>query len=185
MNLDTPVEADDFACLVDWLELTALLSAERVARLDLVADALDIGADTEPNDFGDQDAKLEELANDLSEEVKSRINILGDQVYPFRISANGESVSIVGDLSYGSIAYIISLVISHSWSNGKLLPPSKLTDAEQRQGREIFEIIGNDCRNWHDKRARISSGFEPKGCERSVGKGCSYLQPSWRGRGKS
>lgn len=141
MGLTSPLEADEVYDLVDWLELSAILSADCVARLDLIADAFDIGQETENEDIGHEDAKSESIANDLAGEILRRKQALGDDVYPFDISPNGEILKAKNVENYGQSTYLASLVINHSWSSGKLEAPARLTHNEQRTGRIIFEVL--------------------------------------------
>ncbi len=141
MSLDTPLEADDFSELVDWLELESLLSLCGVAKVKLIENALGISSDDEEKDIGLRDEQCEILNNGISEEVKRRVTSLGETVYPFNITRNGDALVRRNNVGYGASTYLISLVINHSWTNGKLSPPSKMTDAELNEGRNHFEVL--------------------------------------------
>lgn len=141
MNIDPPEKNSGEVALADWLELVATLSGDRAANLDLIADAADIAEDTEIDDIADDDAANEALIEAVTEEIRRRARVLHEAAYPFRMSANGEVLHLKNDLTYGQDAYLACLVINHSWTSGKLLAPTKLTDAEAREARNHFEIL--------------------------------------------
>ena len=139
--IDPPLESDDEGELTDWLELIALYSVEKSAQLDLVVNAIEIADDSEPEDIAAADEANEALLERMTEEIRQRTESLSAEAYPYEISSNGETLGLRDDLTYGHKAYLSCLVISQSWSAGKLLPPVKLTDQELRDGREKFEIL--------------------------------------------
>ncbi len=139
--IEPPLESDEKSELVDWLELVALLSADKSARLDLLVNALDIAEDNEEEDIADADSAREAFIEELTEEIRRREELLSAEAYAFQISDNGECLSIHEELTYGHKTYLACLVLSQSWTIGKLTPPLKLTDDESRAGRNHFEIL--------------------------------------------
>jgi hypothetical protein len=141
MNVDPPQHSDGISVIADWLELVALISGDGGASLDLVQDAVDIADDTELIDISQKDVLNEELNEGISEEIIERLRSLGETAYPFRMSANGETLLIESEFSFGHYAYLCCLVINHSWASGKLVAPTKLTGAENVAARNHFETL--------------------------------------------
>lgn len=135
-----PSTDDDELSLADWLELTAFFAKSRTVNLDEIENAFDIEQDVEVIDIAENDADEEGRAVDLAEEIKRRSDILKKN-YPFAISDNGEQLSYDPDFSFGGLSYLVSLIISNSWSSGKLQAPLRLTAEELRVARDIFEIV--------------------------------------------
>lgn len=141
MSLETPLEDDPLYTTIDWLELTAFLSTERSAHLDLIGDAFGIAQDKEAADFGESDARLEDLYVSFSNEITTRQGVLGLDAYPFSMSANGEAVEMRAPTHFGHYSYLISLVIHHSWASGKLRCPTRLSKTETTMARSVFEVV--------------------------------------------
>ena len=136
-----PCESEDPSVLADWLELITALSREHIGRLDLISDFADIAEDTEFDDIAASGTIREALIEAITEEIGRRQQALDSGAYPFEMSANGESLYLKQELTYGQYTYLTCLIIVHSWRSGKLIPPTKLTDAELQNARGHFEIL--------------------------------------------
>lgn len=141
MTILSPLNVDEVHELVDVLELTALFSREKAAYVDSLIGALDIGEDHHSEVIDQSDEGAEETSARIADEIKSRAETLGSNAYPFRISENGEVLNRLDVLHFGHVAYLIMLLINNSWAGGKLDAPLKLTPAEERSARNVFEVV--------------------------------------------
>ena len=126
--------------MADWLELVAVLSPDGIANLDLLSDAFDFSEGHRKREHCGRRSREAQIES-VTEQFKSRLGALEVDAYPFSISNNGERINLAKDMSYGQSAYIICLLLNHSWHDGKLLPPSKLTSSELSNGRTMFEVL--------------------------------------------
>ena len=139
--IDPPHASDDPSVLADWIELAAVLSPEKIERINVVLDATGIALDAEVEDIADGDTARDELAEAIGEEVITRQSALGPDAYPFQISRDGESLSLLSTRTYGHSTYLACLMISQSWRSGKLVAPARLTPSELTAGRTQFEVM--------------------------------------------
>ena len=141
MNIDSPRASDDPSVLADWIELVAVFSQESRALFDQIIDATGIEEDTEGIDIAEEDARTEALIESVIEAITVRAEALKSTAYPFRISNNGKVLEIFPQLGYAHHVYLASLCIHHSWRNGKLFDPLKMTPDELQEGRNHFEVF--------------------------------------------
>ena len=139
--IDPPLESDATPVLADWLELVTILSHTKIGHMGEVLNSVDIGEDAEMEDIAAHDAARDSLAEAICEEVTTRQSVLGAHAYPFKISANGETLQLLSDQTYGHLTYLSCLLISQSWKSGKLTSPARLTEEELRKARVIFEVL--------------------------------------------
>ena len=139
--IDPPLASDDPAVLADWLELVTILSTAQVGYLSDVLNSADIAEDAEIEDIAFNDTLRESQAEAITEIILSRRKALGADAYPFEMSANGESVHVLHDRTYGHSTYLVCLMISHSWRSGKLVPPASLRTDELTNARSQFEVL--------------------------------------------
>jgi hypothetical protein len=140
MAITIPDLFSDTARIVDSMELYSFLSVEKIIRLDGVENSLEISQDEEEEDIAENDARSEDIRSSISIEVDRRKQALED-AYPFIMSTNGEELKFVSDYNIGQIAYLLSLLIQNSWSDGLLSDPHKISDPEFRQARRAFEVL--------------------------------------------
>lgn len=139
--IDPPHASDEPSVLADWLELVTIFSSEKIGRVNVLLDSTGIAQDSEHEDIADGDTARDCLAEDIAEEIIQRRSALEPDAYPFEMSADGESLRLVSPPTYGHSAYIACLMISQSWSSGKLVPPAKLSRTELDAGRMEFEVM--------------------------------------------
>ena len=114
--IDPPLESDATPVLADWLELVTILSHTKIGHIGEVLNSADIGEDAEMEDIAAHDAARDSLAEAMCEEFRTRHSVLGADAYPFKISANGETLRLLSNHTYGHLTYLSCLLISQSWN---------------------------------------------------------------------
>jgi hypothetical protein len=114
-SLAAPPIAEDPCVQADWLECLVIAS-DGSANFAALGRAWDKRRADEESDYegdgapADADAYLEPVVS----EINQRVELLGD-AYPFKLSDNGSSMTMVGDvgaLSVGAIIYLFCLLLS-------------------------------------------------------------------------
>ena len=126
--------------LVDWLELTALFSEFRVARLDAMAGALLQLEESAEDDIGQRDRQREQLIEQIENEVSLRLQSLGD-AYPFSLNETGEELNL--NQNWESVEfgfYLVCLVTSHVTGSTILRRPA-VGDLLLRLRNRVFQIV--------------------------------------------
>ena len=139
--IDSPLESDEPAVLADWLELVTVLSHSKSGYIGQVLGSSGIADDAEIEDIAAYDAARDSLAEAISEEISRRLSALDVDAYPFEISANGETLSLRPEPTYGHLTYLACLMISQSWKSGRLTSPARLTQEELQNARINFEVL--------------------------------------------
>jgi hypothetical protein len=123
----------------DWLELMAFFSSDKKGWVAELVNQEDLDWDYEPDDFGDVDEMLEDLASKVVGEVERRIQDLGE-AYPFQMSADGRALVLSDDWNVGQAVYLFCLVLSHA-PKSELVPTAKAPgEQELREARDLFQV---------------------------------------------
>ena len=126
--------------MVDWLELTALFDAYGVPRLDSLDGALDQLLPEPEDDIGYRDHLKEERRSDIENEIDARANQLGE-AYPFRLSDEGEELSVNGSSTdEGNLFYLVCLITSHVTDSAILRVPPQ-GELLTRLRNRVFQIL--------------------------------------------
>ena len=137
--LSIPEPDADPRLQVDWLELAAFYSASGRVLLTELVNQQDLDQDQEPEDFGDLDELLEDIAVKASNEVDRRRHDLGD-AYPFELDQEGQVLSLVSEWSVGQVIYLFCLVLSHT-PRSELVPEQCAPQGDLlRQARDLFQV---------------------------------------------
>ncbi|MDB6025275.1 MAG: hypothetical protein JWM68_1498 [Verrucomicrobiales bacterium] len=137
MLISAPPSQEHPAILADWLELQALASDNRNARVLSVSDVYDITQDTEEEDVGDFDAQSDDLVARVTAEIQRRIVALRE-AYPFQINDSGTILTWGPEATLGRTVYLFCLMICHV-THSALFENEDLT-AEARDGRNLFQV---------------------------------------------
>ena len=127
----------------DYLELKAVFSAAGQSFSSDIVDALEIGADKQPDDLDAEMESREEIAAGAIARMALRRRVLGD-LYPFRVDDRGDVVSFTApEPGLGQVSYLVSLVLSNLRAVSPLLddPLTHPTEAEVRRLREYFQYF--------------------------------------------
>lgn len=138
MNSPTLSLKDDD--LVDWLELTALFSEFRVARLDALQGSLATLEEGAEDDIAERDRAREHLVERIENEVDTRQKNLGDS-YPFQLSESGDELQLSADWGNSSYSfYLICLITTHVSGSVILRTPPR-DQLLQRLRNDIYQIV--------------------------------------------
>lgn len=123
----------------DWLELVAYYSGDAKADLDVLISQLEMEADRENEDTGDDDEFVEDTKLGVIVEIERRGEILG-AAYPFAMSADGARLQMIFDGSVGQAIYLFSLVVAHA--RGSLLVNEDMQPSQATlvAARDVFQI---------------------------------------------
>ena len=128
----------------DFLELSALSSADHMALTSELATEASIGAEEDHASLDDELIHGEELlVTSAVNELVTRQRVLG-AVYPFRIDATGDLLTFEPDAeSLGHAAYILCLLLSNLQSSSGILAGSRLCPdrAEVDRLRKYFQYF--------------------------------------------
>lgn len=146
---------DDVHVLCDWFELSVLSSKYGTFPFATVQREWDTHRNQEDADPEGSDSQEEAFIELVKSEILARKELLGD-VYPFTLSATGESLDQVPEVTFGNAFYLICLLLSHPKAgavfNGKYLPP-----------------IDNKVRDYFQAIATLAAADEVKGHSYSFG----------------
>lgn len=146
---------DDVHVLCDWFELSVLSSKYGTFPFATVQREWDVHRNQEDTDPEGGDSQEEAFIELVKSEILARQELLGN-VYPFALSATGESLDHVPDITFGNASYLICLLLSHPKAgavfNGKYLPP-----------------IDNKVRDYFQAIATLAAADEVKGHSYSFG----------------
>jgi hypothetical protein len=135
--LSAPSAEEHPAILADWLELQALSSANRQARILSISDIKDITQDAEAEDVADFDAETDGLIGRVTAEILRRATALSN-AYPFQVNESGTLLTWTEPSTVGGTVYLFCLLMCHV-SKSCLLDSNDLS-AEAREGRNLFQI---------------------------------------------
>ncbi len=142
----------------DWLELAAFLSTSGRILVTELVNQQDLDQDQEPEDFGDLDELLEDIASKVTAEVDRRRHDLGD-AYPFELSEDGEVLFLIEDWNVGQIIYLFCLILSHS-PKSILVPKDYAPDDHQlREARDLFQVCSTLAAAGHTGGPAFSIGW--------------------------
>ena len=133
----------DLDLAADYLELKAVLSAEKRSYSQDIFNAMDMLAD---RDFDSVNAEMEErdpILIDTVGRIQLRKNIL-KSTYPFKLDEQGDVLYFTAEkLNLAQTAYIISLLLSNLRELSPLLIDYKRNPSEKdkRRLREYFQYI--------------------------------------------
>jgi hypothetical protein len=142
----------------DWLELAAFLSESGRVLLTELVNQQDLDQDQEPEDFGDLDELLEDIANKVAAEVDRRRHDLED-AYPFELNEEGEVFSLIDGWNVGQAIYLFCLILSHA-PKSVLVPQDYAPDKHQLQeARDLFQVCSTLAAAGHTGGPAFSVGW--------------------------
>jgi hypothetical protein len=156
--LSTPEPDAQPRVQADWLELAAFFSGNGTALLAELVNQQDLDHDLEPDDFGDLDEQLEDIASQALAEVDRRRRDLGD-AYPFDLSEDGLELCLADAWNIGQAIYLFCLVLSHA-PHSELVPESGAPpEAQLREARDLFQICSTLAAAGHTRGPAFSVGW--------------------------
>jgi hypothetical protein len=117
---------------------------------------------------------VDDFRSRVGAEIDRRKSSLGE-AYPFSVSADGEELSFSGDLNYGQVAYLLSILIQNSWTDGLLSAPHKLSEPEFVSARSSFEIVAAFAAAGYAEGPSFHVGRNRGGAEKLL----EYLRTAW------
>jgi hypothetical protein len=154
-DIESPIDL-----LADWLELRALFSADQRAFVRELCAQADIAWDKDAIEIDGDDARLEDLAARLAEEVRRRGSILGS-AYPFSMSHDGDTLVLTPESSWsvGEATYLFSLILAHATQSeivsGKVAP----SKPDLVRARDLFQICATLAAASHCEGPAFAFGF--------------------------
>jgi hypothetical protein len=98
---------------LDWLEFSAFLSQNAIARLDVLVAALDQQEEVQNEDIGEEDRHKEAIIEDVENEFNIRSDALGE-AYPFMLSDDAEELHLIRNWDdHRAVFYYVCLLASH------------------------------------------------------------------------
>lgn len=159
----------------DWLELASFFSRSGEALVTELVNQQDLDQDQEPEDFGDLDELLEDIASKVAAEVDRRRGDLGD-AYPFKLSEDGEALFLIKEWNVGQAIYLFCLILSHA-SRSVLVPQGYVPGKVQLQeARDLFQVCSTLAAAGHTGGPAFSIGWPRIGGVKFLAK----LREIWR-----
>jgi hypothetical protein len=141
----------------DWLELAAFLSESGRVLVTELVNQQDLDQDQEPEDFGDLDELLEDIASKVTAEVDRRRHDLGN-AYPFELNDDGEVFSLIEEWNVGQAIYLFCLIMSHA-PKSRLVPRDYAPDDDQLiEARDLFQVCSTLAAAGHTGGPAFSIG---------------------------
>jgi hypothetical protein len=159
--LTIPDLEGSIALLTDWLELRAFFSGgDARARLQELCAQEDLERDDDSTEIDVDDARLEDLAIQISVEVENRRTALGS-AYPFSMSGDGESLLIqtADKWTIGEFVYLFCLILAQA-SKSDIVSGVVAPLAEDLVGaRDLFQVCSTLAAASHCQGPAFSFGF--------------------------
>jgi len=134
----------------------------------------DLDRDREPDDFGDLDEQLEDIASQVLAEIDRRRRDLGE-AYPFELSEDGWALRLAERWNVGQAVYLFCLVLSHA-PHSELVPERSAPPEEQlREARDLFQVCSTLAAAGHTRGPAFSVGWPRVDDSRFLAK----LQQAW------
>ena len=133
----------DLDLAADYLELKAAFSEVGQSFSGDIIDALELGANEQPEDVNAEIEGREEVATGAIARMESRKRVLGE-AYPFEIDRRGDVVYFrAHEPDLGQAAYLVSLLLSNLRAQTPLLSDSQFhpSRSEEDQLRQYFQYF--------------------------------------------
>ncbi len=146
--------------LCDWIELCALFSPTRRARVSEINAAREIGEDFDYEDSADEDVQREDTNEQVFAALGERSSAMA-ATYPFETDGSS-TVRVKDEISPGGYAYLFCLLVSNSSKSGILFknPPFCLSKSAFRDAYRLFQVCATTCAaGWLDGGMAFSFGF--------------------------
>lgn len=127
----------------DYLELSAFFAGNSQVHVQIIKDALEIGAEEDYRDIDSEIRHREEVEAVAVECMVEREHALGT-AYPFRVDETGDVVTVKDNgPTLGQAAYLVSLILSNLNAVSPLLNEPQVHPAknEIRKLREFFQYF--------------------------------------------
>lgn len=154
--LAVPYEADHRAKFADWLELSAIASADARIGFGTLISAAALTENDQDNNIADQDAEEDRLVQAAQEEIERRLASVGEG-YPFRIDPKGNALCFRTPLTTVGVVYLFCLYLTQVADHTII----KKTDAPKvdNRVRDLFQACSTVAAGGYVRGPAISFGW--------------------------
>ena len=155
-HLALPTDDNPPSTTADWLEFAALGAADHRVSLSSISGGHDMLLDSEPSDWSETDALVDQRLDALVRELNERQRILGED-YPFKFDQAGSFLEYLNAPTSGGSVYLFCLFLSHV-TKSPILPATALPKVTNAI-RDLFQVCSTFAATGYVEGPAVSFGW--------------------------